>query len=286
MKRLLNWFADYPWWVLVTLLLISVGAATQVGQVDVQISADELLVRDDPERAYFDEIRERFGEDEVILLVVEDDDLMAPEKLVLLRDVIDQLESLPCVDRVESLFSIPHLRSVDGYLKTDPYLDEVPEDPDAARAIQAQALDSPFVRNVLLSADGRVMAVAIFIDPAMQIDEFSLTHSIDGITKGLGEVYGDVFTIGFPYVRLEIADKLGAEQARLFPLAVAALLIALFLLLRQVVDILTPVLTSSLSILWTLALMGLAGIPLNVVTSIFWRSSAGGSAWGWTRVVR
>ena len=44
-------------------------------------------------------------------------------------------------------------------------------------------------------------------------------------------------------------------------------MIALFLLLRQLVDIVTPVLTSGLSILWTFGVMGLFGIPLNVVTS-------------------
>lgn len=268
MKRLLNFFAAYPWWVLAAILLISAGAATQLGKIEVHISADELLVRDDPERVFFNQIRARFGDDEIALLVIEDDDLIAPAKLAVLREVIDQLESLPCVDRVESLFSIPHLRSVDGYLKTDPYLDEIPETDEAAREILKQALESPFVKNTLLSPDGRVMAIAIVLDEEMQIDELNVTRSIDGITRGLDKVYGEVFTIGFPYVRIEIADKVREEQGKLFPLAVAALLIALFVLLRQVLDILTPVLTSGISILWTLGLMGATGIPLNVVTSI------------------
>lgn len=268
MKRLLNFFAEHPWWVLTALLLVSVAAATQLGKVELRISADELLVRDDPERAYFQEIREQFGDDEVALLVLSDDDVMAPAKLEQLRDVLDQLESLPCVSRVESLFSIPHLRSVDGYLKTDPYIDDLPETRAEAQAILEAALESPFVRNVLLSADGDVMAVGIVLDEEMQIDEFNVTRSIDGITRGLEDVYDDVFVIGFPHVRIEIADKLAEEQGQLFPLAVAALLIALFILLRQVLDILIPVLTSGLSILWTLGLMGATGIPLNVVTSI------------------
>ena len=51
------------------------------------------------------------------------------------------------------------------------------------------------------------------------------------------------------------------------PMAVGALLIALFLLLRQLLDILTPLLTAGISILWTFGLMGWFGIPINVVTS-------------------
>ena len=231
MQRLLNFFSAHPWWVLAVLLLISIGAATRVQHVRVHVSADELLVRDDPERAYFEKIRKLFGDEEVILLVLKDGAVLAPEKLEVLRDIIGQLEAMPFVDRVESLFTIPRLRSVDGYLKTDPYLDTLPESSEAAKAILEDALESPFVRNVLLSADGRYMAAAIVLDKTLEQDEYAVTAGIDEAIRGLQGVYDDFFAIGSPYVRVEIASKLGEEQVDLFPLAVGALLIALFLLL-------------------------------------------------------
>ena len=49
--------------------------------------------------------------------------------------IIGQLEAMPFVDRVESLFSVPQLRSVDGYLKTDPYLKTLPESAEAAEQL-------------------------------------------------------------------------------------------------------------------------------------------------------
>ena len=268
MQRLLNFFSAHPWWVLAVLLLVSVGAATQLEHVRVHVSADELLVIDDPERVYFEKMRRLFGDEEVILLVLEDRAPLAPDKLEVLKDIIGQLEAMPFVDRVESLFTIPHLRSVDGYLKTDPYLVKLPESAEAGEAILQQALQSPFVRNVLLSPDGRMMAAAIVLDKALEEDEYAVAAGVDEAIQGLAGVYDDFFAIGSPYVRIEIANKLGEEQGELFPLAVAALLIALFILLRQFVDILTPILTSGMSILWTLGLMGIVGIPLNVVTSI------------------
>lgn len=268
MQRLLNLFSAHPWWVLTVLLLVSVGAATRLQHVQVHVSADELHVIDDPERVYFEKIKQLFGDEEVILLVLEDEAVLAPEKLEVLKGIIGQLEAMPFVDRVESLFTVPHLRSVDGYLKTDPYLHEIPESAEAGEAILQEALQSPFVRNVLLSPDGRTMAAAVVLDKALEEDEYAVTAGIDEAIQGLAGVYDDFFAIGFPYVRVEIADKLGEEQGELFPLAVGALLIALFILLRQFVDILTPILTSGMSILWTLGLMGILGIPLNVVTSI------------------
>jgi hypothetical protein len=51
------------------------------------------------------------------------------------------------------------------------------------------------------------------------------------------------------------------------PFAIASLLLALFVMLRQLVDVLTPLLTAAISILWTLGFMAWLGVPLNVVTS-------------------
>jgi len=269
MERLLNLFSRHPWWVLGAILLVSLAAATQLRHVHVQISAEELLVMDDPERAYFEKIRERFGDDRVVLLVLRDDRLLAKDKLEVLGDVLDQIGLLPFVNRVESLFSVPHLRSVDGYLKTAPYLEHLPDTPEAESELVHTALDNPFIKQVLLSADGRLMAAAIVLEKTEKAgDDYAVTEAIDQLTARLDGVYGEHFTVGFPYVRTEIAEKLAQEQGDLFPLAVGALLISLLLLLRKFIDIVTPVLTAGISILWTLGLMGVTGIPLNVVTSI------------------
>ena len=269
MERLLNFFSRHPWWVLLGILLVSLAAATQLRHVKLQISADELLVMDDPERAFFEQVRERFGDDQVVLLVLRDDHLLAHDKLEALKAVIERIEALPFVERVDSLFTVPHLRSVDGYLKTDPFLERLPVTEQEAGQLIQDALASPFVDRVLLSRDGRTMAVAVVLAEGPEaVDDYRLIETIDGLTKPLEAHYERHFSIGFPYVRAEIADKLAKEQGDLFPLAVAALLIALLILLRKVVDILLPVMTAGISILWTLGLMGVTGIPLNVVTSI------------------
>ncbi|MEN8174358.1 MAG: MMPL family transporter [Pseudomonadota bacterium] len=269
MRRLISLFAAHPWPVMIVLLAISAVAATQLHRVEVQISAEELLVMDDPERRYFEEVRERFGDEKVVLVFLEDDLVLGPRRLNVLKEVVEQLESLSFVEQVHSLFTVPHLKSVDGYLERDPYLAKLPETDEAAFHLVDQALTNPFVRHVLLSEDGRVMALAIVLaEDELAGSDFEVTEEIDTAIAGLREVYEQVFAIGFPQVRSEIANKIRQERGDLFPLAVAALLIALFLLLRHLVDILAPILTASLSVLWTLGLMGLVGIPLNVVTSI------------------
>jgi len=262
-------FIAHPWWVLFILLAISIAAATQLPKVQVRVTSGDLLVRDDPDRRYYERIKQQFGEEQLTLLVLEDPRPLEKSKLVALQHTIAVLESLPYVARVESLFSVPWLKTVEGFLNKDPYLAKLPASPEEEQRIIAAALKNTFVRNVLLSPDGRTMTVAIVLREAEAgATDAQVTEEIGQLTDGLKGVYARHFNIGFPYVRTEIAGKIKQEQLQLSPWALGALLIALFLLLRQLIDILIPVMTAGLSILWTLAVMTLVDIPFNVVTSI------------------
>jgi predicted RND superfamily exporter protein len=268
MHHLLLLFARRPWVWLSLLLVVSLIAATQVTQLRVKISADEMLVADDPERRYYDQVKALFGEESVVLVVVEDRQLLSPDTLSILQGVVQDIEALPFVERTESLFNVPHIKSIDGFLDREPYLATLPESAAQGQTVFEQALRNPLLRNVLVSPGERAMAVAIVLkERDGQRDDPLVSAAIDRAIEPLLAVYENAYAVGFPQIRSELAERIMAEQTALMPLAVGALLIALFLLLRQLLDILTPLLTAGISILWTFGLMGWLGIPLNVVTS-------------------
>ena len=269
MNKLLLSFCRHPWLVLGVIFIVSMLASLQLDNVKVQISADDLLVQDDPERLFFKKVTEQFGDETIILLYLSDDELLEKNKLAELEKAITKIEELNFVDRVESLFSVPYLKTIDGYLNKDPYLHSVPETPGEAQSLLASASLNPFIKKTLLSDDHRTMAVAIVL--AADISTYSdaeITRSLKNITATLENDYSEVFAVGFQHVRDEVSNEIRKEQGKLLPFAIGALLIALFLLLRQLVDIMIPIMTASISILWTLGLMGLIGIPLNIVTSM------------------
>lgn len=257
--------------MLSVLFVLSLIASTQLDKIEIQLSAEDMLVQNDPERDYYREIVSQFGDEEIILLYLKDADLAGAAKLTALRNAIDDLEALEFVDRTESLFSVPYLKTVEGYLNKDPYFvaDKLPEDEEQSAKLLDKALINPFVKRTLLSEDKSVTAVAIVLtDDLSSTSDQQIVESLNQITKSLQGVYSEVFTIGYQHIRTAVADKIKAEQGHLFPMSVAVLLICLFFLLRQLVDILIPVMTASISILWTLGMMGFFNIPLNVVTSI------------------
>lgn len=272
MNRVLSYFSNHPWIGLGIVLLVSIIAGSQIGKLEIRISAEEMLVQDNQEQDFYRQVSAMFGDEQISLLYLESDNLLARDKLEALQQAISELEQLPFVNRVESLFSVPWVKTVDGYLDKKPYLEKLPETPAQARQILFEARKNPFLNHVLLSPDDNIMAAAIVLEKAdisgAEWTDQVVTSTLNGIVAQLSPFYSTTFAVGFPQVRTEIAERIREEQTRLFPLAVAALLIALFLLLRQLIDILLPVLTASFSILWTFGFMGAMDIPINVVTSI------------------
>ena len=271
MNRLLIYFSRRPLVGLAIILVVSLLAATQIENLKIRISAEEMLVQHDKEHIFYNHVRELFGDEQVILIYLGSERLLAPDKLKRLKKVLDEIAGYPFVDRVESLFTIPWVKTVDGYLDKKPYLEKLPQTPEEEAKILEEARRNPFLRHVLISPDRNIMAAAVVLAPPVEGSEWNdeeITGRLDQAVSQLKGDYDPAFAIGFPEVRTEIVQRIRSEQAHLFPLAIGALLIALFLLLRQLIDILLPILSAGFSILWTLAFMAVTGIPLNVVTSI------------------
>jgi len=268
MHRLLLFFSARPWLGLGLLLIGSVIAALPLDRLGARISAEQMLVEGDPERDFYAEVQTLFGDEQVALLVVEDPRPLQTEGLQRLREVLEQVNQLPFVERTESLFDIPHVRSVDGYLDKSPYLAELPSSEQAETELLTAARANPLLNRVVVSPDHTAMAAALVFNAQLaDVPDDVLTRALAQAIAPLTDHYERVYTIGFAQVRDEIASRVISEQRALMPFAIGALLLALFLLLRQLLDVLTPLLTAGLSILWTLGLMAWLGVPLNVVTS-------------------
>jgi predicted RND superfamily exporter protein len=266
MQRLILLFTHRPWLWLAMLLAATLLAASQLNKLEIHISADAMLPEDGPLRSEYREIAASFGDDDTILVVVEDPDLAAPGRLEPLRQARDRLAQLAFVARVESLFDTPHVKTVDGYLVDDPYLGETAAD-ETAGALRAAAAN-PLLRGTLISSDGSALALAVVLQAdTSDADDAKVSMAVEQAIAPLREAYADAYAVGFPQVRNAIAQRIFDEQLMLLPFAIMALLLALLVTLRHLLDVLTPMVTAAISIVWTFGMMGWLGLPINLLTS-------------------
>ncbi len=285
MNRIISFAAKHPLPVLLIIAALTAAAVSRLDELHLNISAESMMVNNDPARTFYNHTLETFEADDVTIIFLEDDALFTREKLRTVRLALQKIEALPFVEHTESLFSIRHLESIEGTVTTAPYLDEIPASQERLEEIKRAALHNPFISGNLLSPTGTAMAINVYfkadrpkekgVRPQFQkleSDPFFTDRDVaEGIDRALTPLSGEVktfFQIGSPYVRARINDRIQQDQREILPLSALVLFITLALSLRRLNRAMIPLLTAGLSVVWTLGLMAALDIPVNVMTSI------------------
>ena len=75
--------------------------------LQIDFSVENLLASDDPNKAYYDEIRTLFGSDDLAVIGLLTDNVYTPATLEKIRRITAQVEKLDGVQNVFSLTNIP-----------------------------------------------------------------------------------------------------------------------------------------------------------------------------------
>ncbi|MBT4814357.1 MAG: hypothetical protein HON70_01585, partial [Lentisphaerae bacterium] len=148
--------------LVLTVVLLAIGSFGRNFALDA--SSDSLVLEQDPDLQLFREVAGRYGTEEFLLLTFTPKaSLYSDEALERLQCLRDELAHLPRVSSVITILDVPLLRNppvpikdLKGNIKRllDPATDR-----DAA---QAELVESPVFRDLLVSADGKTAAVAVY----------------------------------------------------------------------------------------------------------------------------
>ena len=266
--RLILWSRDHPNWVVLFLLIGSLAAVTQLGRLRVDTSLDGLTDPDDPARAFSDETRQRFGSDNITFVFVRDRRLFTPEKLAHLEELVLELEALPAVERVESLYTLSNIRNRDGLLDVGPLLDVPPTSDEAARRSLDDALRNPIYRGNLVSSDGQVTGLNVHLKAASDEPGFNerANEQLQSVLSRHDGQFEELFQFGEPYDVTVQKRWIRRDQEALLPLAALVMAATATVMLRTVTAAVLPLLTSFFSILWTLGFMGAMDFPVTAIS--------------------
>jgi predicted RND superfamily exporter protein/CRP-like cAMP-binding protein len=270
MDKLLKIGFYHPWKILAIIIAISIYAGFAVQNLRFEITAEGMMVKDDPKRTFYEQVLTTFGSDNVTILYFEDENLFSHDKLLALQSLVRKLDNSPLVDRTVSLFSVRRIYTRDGLTYTDPYLKYIPDGQDKINEVRHAALQNPLVAKNLLSDDGKAMAINIFLDTTKYERGFDalVNQFLIKTLEPYRSQFSEMFFIGDPYVRVGLTERIQEDLQTIVPAAVIFLVLSLAIVLRQANASLVPLVTSAISILWTLALMAELNIPINVMTSI------------------
>lgn len=270
MNRIIKFAARHPWGILGLLALVSLLFALQLGNLRILVSAESMLEKGTAAWDYFVKTEETFGTEDTAIVVLRDPDIFDPNKLSRIRSTLRDIEALPQVTRSSSLFDAKNLKNVDDTIYVKPYLEALPVDEAEVAQVIADATHNPLVLGNLISADGQTLAINLHYraDPADPNFDKQLTSAIEQHIAPLRQHVQTVYQVGSSILRSDLTDKIRADQRMFLPLSVLVLLMTLAFALRRFNAALMPLITASISVLWTLGFMAWLGIPVNIMTSI------------------
>lgn len=266
----------HPFIVLLGLGLVTLLAILQIVDVgnrrlrlQLDSSLNRLMPDDDDDRRFYEKIRQRFGSDDTLIVAFAADPLFTYENMRRVVRITDRIEALDGISRVVSLATALNIRGKDGDLRIEPFLAELSDDPVTLDAIRAEALENPVYQGNLVSRDGRATAIVIHVGnmTERQFQASGLEEAIVGITE---EERGDaeVWITGTPAIKSATARTLLMDLAKVIPTAFCLTLVVAYLSFRSLRGVVIPMLSITMGILWTLAIMVLVDRPLNLVTTI------------------
>lgn len=269
MARLLSLPIRAPRTTLALLFAITAWLAFYASRIQVDSSFENLLAVHDPERVYYEEIRDEFGSDQATQIALFADDVFAPGVLARLDTLTTKLETIEGVHEVISITNVKGVEPTDFGIRIGRFMRELPDTPEKAAAFKKSVLDNPLYVGNFVAADTRAASVLVFFEP-MSEEEFQqrgIAMQVKAALDEIGEPQSLALT-GFQTIKVQVAHLMKQDLLRFVPLSIALVVFVLSWQFRTFRGVLLPLASVLIALVWTLGAMVLAGSAINMGTLI------------------
>ncbi len=274
--------------ILLIISILSFGYYSKDFRLDA--SSETLLIDGDPDLAYLQEISERYGSKEFLILTYTPNEGMVTDSSINnLLSLKYKIQSLDWVHSVITLLDIPLLNNSDAPLqeRLESFKTLKDEEVDRERGF-SEILNSPVFRNFVISEDGKTSGIIVNIKQNKKLEDIEsksreeVENYKDEIKKqnhqNILEIrqviqsYGDVGKIylgGIPMIADDMMTFIKSDII-VFGIGVLLFIIAtLWFVFRKLIWIIVPISSCFFSVVIMIGLLGLLGWKVTVISSNF-----------------
>ena len=250
-RSALEWILHRPLVIIACFLAVSIFFALQVPKLTFRTSIYDLLIDNLPETIRYSGFKEVFGSDDIIQVVVKADNIFDPAVFRKIEILSETFSEIPGVKRVISLPVIKQKVDPGGKWTIDEF----------AKVVAPVEL----FKNNLISADHKVGAIMLVLE-SESVHESVIGKLNDILSKESGTL--SLYQIGMPLVSQALV-KYTIKDFQVLPLlALVLITLSLFILLRNPIRVMLPLMIVMVVLTWTLGLMALMQVHLSLLTMI------------------
>ena len=273
---------------LLIIALISFGYHSKNFRLDA--SSDTLLIDGDPDLKYLQELNERYGSKEFLILTYTPNEGMITDTSINnLLSLKYKIQSLEWVYSVVTLLDIPLLNNSEAPLqeRLENFKTLKDEDVNKDRGFK-EIISSPVFRNFVISEDGKTSGIIVYLKKNKPLDDIKnkskeeieiykdqikkQNHKniieIRDVIKSYENI-GKIHLGGIPMIADDMMTFIKSDIV-VFGLGVLLFIIAtLWYIFRKLIWILVPISSCFFSVIIMTGLLGLLGWKVTVISSNF-----------------
>ena len=265
--RFARWTLAHRKAALALFSLLTLFFAAGLPRVQLKTIFSDLLPQDDPfVQVYKD--HPGFGSPLTVMTMIrrKDGDIFDASTLRKLWDYTRAIDRAPAVDH-EQILSVTtekarYAEATPDGIDMRPLMgDHPPATPAEIEAFRAHVDEAPNVREFLISQDSHsALVLATFIERKLDYgQEFDFVKRLADRTA---DAHHEVFVAGFP-VLIGTVYRYEHQMVAISATTVGVIILALVLYMRNLVGVLTPILTSATAAIWAFGFVGWLGISIE-----------------------
>jgi len=274
--------------IVLIISIISFGYYSKDFRLDA--SSETLLIDGDPDLAYLQEVSERYGSKEFLILTYTPNEGMVTDSSINnLLSLKYKIQSLDWVHSVITLLDIPLLNNSDAPLheRLESFKTLKDGEVDRERGF-SEILNSPVFRNFIISEDGKTSGIIVNIKQNKKLEDIEnksreeIENYKDQIKKqnhqNILEIrqviqsYGDVGKIYLGGIPMIADDMMTFIKSDIIVFGIGVLLFItaiLWFVFRNLIWIIVPISSCFFSVIIMMGLLGLIGWKVTVISSNF-----------------
>ncbi len=289
-SRVTRWVYDHKYLTVIAVFLVTAILLSQASRLTIDLRDESFFHADDPTLIAYNQFRDTFGQDDTFIIALQSRHGLTRGFMDLLFRFHQALEaSVPYLDEVTSLANA-RIVSADGdTLMVSRLMDEPPASDDELDRILTLIERYPLYENLLVSKDRRIAFVLVKaravidisgqdamagFDESMAPDRATTTYLSNDQNMEINQAIHKVAAgfrhpdivfhfCGTPAFVAEIQKGILKDLSVMVPLSFAIIILFLAILFRRVSGVVYPIITVGLSLLSSLGIMALVGIPVT-----------------------
>lgn len=297
-----NWFAllaefvcRWKYGVLLVMLLLTAGLASQIPTITIDTRDEGFFYDDDPALIAYNTFRDQFGQDDTFIIALQPknglDQPFFDTLFALHRDLESQV---PYVDEIKSLVNGRIVRAAGDTLSVEELMPAPPRTPAEVARILELVKRYPLYEDLLLAKDRSLVSILIkaqavkpqdgdplagfegdSVPPLGNTEKYLSNEESIEITNAIATVlarYRDqgvtIHFSGTPAVIATLQQSITHDMSIMIPLSFLLIVASLILLFRRLSGLLYPLLVVTFSLLASLGVMAILGLPITLVSQM------------------